>query len=116
MSLAAIEHDLAVKRELLVRFEAIDTGGFPEQEALDRRLMKISCDLRAEIEGRASRPGRCRVDQQNGIQIGAPELPAMLSYATVKDFRDDLIARATGRCRRPSTRPSRTCAAAWPTA
>jgi uncharacterized protein (DUF885 family) len=90
VSLAAVEHDLAVKRELLVRFEAIDTGGFPEQEALDRRLMVR--DLREEIEGARFKTWEMPVDQQNGIQIGAPVLPAMLSYTTVKDY-DDLIAR-----------------------
>jgi uncharacterized protein (DUF885 family) len=89
-SLAAVERDLAAKRAFLVRFEAIDTSGFPEQEALDKRLMVR--DLREEIEGARFKPWEMPVDQQNGIHLGAPQLSAVLSYATAKDY-DDLTAR-----------------------
>jgi uncharacterized protein (DUF885 family) len=90
LSLAAIERDLAAKRELLVRFEAIDTSGFPEQEALNKRLMVRN--LREELEGARFKLWEMPVNQQSGIHLGAPQLPSLLSYSAVKDY-DDLIRR-----------------------
>jgi len=39
VSEAAVQRDLAKSREYLTRFKAIDTTGFPEQEALNKTLM-----------------------------------------------------------------------------
>ena len=36
---AAVQKDIAKTREFLARFQAIDTAGFPEQEALNKTLM-----------------------------------------------------------------------------
>src|SRR5438270_1541636 len=38
-SQAQIDRDLAMAKKFLVKFEAIDTAGFPEQEALNKTLM-----------------------------------------------------------------------------
>src|SRR3977135_3902565 len=38
-SQAQIDRDLATAKKFLVKFEAIDTTGFPEQEALNKTLM-----------------------------------------------------------------------------
>src|SRR5271170_6673332 len=45
----AIDDDLEQSRKFLVRFEAIDTTGFPEQEALNKALMVR--DLQMALEG-----------------------------------------------------------------
>src|SRR4029078_10912544 len=46
---AAVQRDLAKSREFLTRFEAIDTTGFPEQEALNKTLMVR--DLKLGLHG-----------------------------------------------------------------
>jgi uncharacterized protein (DUF885 family) len=89
-SLPAIERDLAAKRVFLTRFEAVDTGGFPEQEVLDKRLMVYN--LRQELDGARFKLWEMPVSQQGGIHIDAPQLTAALSFTTVKDY-DDLITR-----------------------
>jgi uncharacterized protein (DUF885 family) len=90
LSPAAIEADLASQRDFLRRFEAIDTTGFPEQEALNRTLMVR--DLREGLEGARFKPWEMPVSQLGGIHIQLPQFPAMLSFASVKDY-EDLIAR-----------------------
>src|ERR1700720_1417940 len=39
LSQAAVDKDLQETQKFLTRFEAIDTSGFPEQEALNKTLM-----------------------------------------------------------------------------
>src|SRR5947209_20496465 len=46
---AAIAADLVKHKDFLARFEAVDTTGFPEQEALSKALMVRN--LRETIEG-----------------------------------------------------------------
>src|SRR6202046_4430733 len=48
-SQAAIDDQLVQAKKYLARFEAIDTRGFPEQEALNKTL--IVRDLRIMLEG-----------------------------------------------------------------
>src|SRR5437763_11890291 len=48
-SQAAIDADHARTRDFLQRFEAVDTTGFPEQEALNKALMLRN--LKEELEG-----------------------------------------------------------------
>src|ERR1700731_1732060 len=45
----AIDDDLAQSRRDLGRFQAVDTTGFPEQEALNKQLMVR--DLQMSLEG-----------------------------------------------------------------
>jgi uncharacterized protein (DUF885 family) len=47
----AIDKDLQETQKFLIRFQAIDTGGFPEQEMLNQALMVR--DLQMKIERRA---------------------------------------------------------------
>lgn len=89
-SQAAIDSDLAKSHELLARFQAIDTTGFPEQEALNKELMVRG--LKEEIEGAKLRGYLMPVNQISGIHLLAPQLPALLGFTTVKDY-DDLITR-----------------------
>ena len=81
-----IDKDLQETRNFLARFEAIDTTGFPEQEALNKSLMVR--DLKMSLEGARFKPWQTPVDQQNGIHIILPQLVNILSFQSVKDYED----------------------------
>jgi uncharacterized protein (DUF885 family) len=85
-SQAAIDDDLEQTRVYLKRFEAIDTTGFPEQEALNKSLMVR--DLQMGLEGARFRPWEMPVNQSGGIHIDAPQLVSVLSFDSVKDYED----------------------------
>ena len=85
-----IDDDLAQTKKDLVRFEAIDTTGFPEQEALNKALMVR--DLQMTVEGARFKPWEMPVSQNNGPHIDLPQLVTILSFTTVKDY-DDYISR-----------------------
>lgn len=89
-SQAAIDADLVKTREFLQRFDAIDTSGFPEQERLNKELMVRG--LREGLEGARFKGWLMPVNQISGIHLEAPQLPAMLTFTTAKDY-DDLITR-----------------------
>src|SRR6267154_1396238 len=86
LSQAAVDKDLQETQKFLNRFEAIDTSGFPEQEALNKTLMVR--DLKMQLDSARFRPWEMPVDQQNGIQIGLPDLVTVLSFQSVKDYED----------------------------
>jgi len=86
LSQAAVDKDLQETQKFLTRFEAIDTSGFPEQEALNKTLMVR--DLKMQLDSARFRPWEMPVDQQNGIQIGLPDLVTVLSFQSVKDYED----------------------------
>jgi uncharacterized protein (DUF885 family) len=85
-----IDEDLAQARRFLDRFEAIDTAGFPEQEALNKQLMVR--DLKFTLEGAKFKNWEMPVTQQDGIHIFLPQLVSVLSFSNVKDY-EDYIAR-----------------------
>jgi uncharacterized protein (DUF885 family) len=85
-----IEDDLEQSKKYLVRFEAIDTTGFPEQEALNKTLMVR--DLRMFIEGARFKSWEMPVSQFGGVHINLPQLVSVLSFQSVKDY-EDYIAR-----------------------
>jgi len=85
-SQAAIDDNLVQTRRFLERFEAIDTTGFPEQEALNKQLMVR--DLKMGLEGARFKPWEMPVSQQDGIHIDAPQLVSVLSFENVKDYED----------------------------
>ncbi len=84
----AIDEDQKETQNFLSRFEAIDTSGFPEQEALDQVLMVSS--LKTQVEGARFKPWEMPVDQQNGVQIELPRLVGVLAFDSVKDYEDYL--------------------------
>jgi uncharacterized protein (DUF885 family) len=86
----AIDDDLDQSRKYLTRFEAIDSTGFPEQEALNKTLMVR--DLRMTIDGARFKPWEIPVSQVDGLPIELPELVTILSFENVKDY-DDYISR-----------------------
>ena len=85
-SQAAIDDDLLQTRRFLDRFVAIDTTGFPEQEALNKELMVR--DLKMSLEGARFTPWEMPVSQQSGIHIDAPQLVSVLPFTSVKDYED----------------------------
>jgi uncharacterized protein (DUF885 family) len=86
LSQEAVEKDLQETQKFVARFEAIDTSGFPEQEALNKTLMVR--DLKLQLEGARFKLWEMPVDQENGIQIWLPELVPVLSFQSVKDYED----------------------------
>jgi uncharacterized protein (DUF885 family) len=86
----AIDDDLEQSKRYLARFEAIDTAGFPEQEALNKTLMVR--DLRMALDGAHFKPWEMPVSQVDGLPIELPELVTVLSFQNVKDY-DDYISR-----------------------
>jgi uncharacterized protein (DUF885 family) len=87
-----ILQDLQQSRKFLTRFEAIDTTGFPDQEALNKELMVR--DLRIQLEGARFKSWEMPVSQMDGIHILLPELVTFTSFDTAKDYTD-YISRLT---------------------
>jgi uncharacterized protein (DUF885 family) len=90
VSAAAVQRDLVKSREFLARFEAIDTTGFPEQEALNKTLMVR--DLKLGLDGARFENWLMPVNQMGGLHLEAPQLVSLLPFDTVKDY-DDYVAR-----------------------
>jgi uncharacterized protein (DUF885 family) len=82
----AIDKDLQETQKFLTRFDAIDTSGFPVQEALNKDLMVR--DLKDQLEGARFKPWEMPVDQNSGIHIDLPQFVNILSFQTVKDYED----------------------------
>ena len=92
-SYEAVLKDLDETKKYLAKFEAIDTTGFPEQEALNKELMVRG--LQMQLDGARFKTWEMPVSQFNGIHIDAPQLVSVLSFADVKDY-EDYIARLNG--------------------
>jgi len=82
----AIDDDIEQTKKFLTRFEAIDTTGFPEQEALNKTLMVR--DLKMSLEGAKFKPWEMPVSQVSGLHIDMPQLVSILSFQSVKDYED----------------------------
>jgi uncharacterized protein (DUF885 family) len=86
----AIDKDLAETQKFLIRFESIDTTGFPAQEVLNKELMVR--DLKMSLDGARFKSWEMPVDQQNGVHLLLPRLVNILSFQSAKDY-EDYIAR-----------------------
>jgi uncharacterized protein (DUF885 family) len=86
----AIEKDQEMTKKFLGRFEAIDTDGFPAQEALNKELMVRN--LRMEVEEARFKSWEMPVSQFGGVHIDMPDMVTVLSFESVKDY-EDYIAR-----------------------
>jgi uncharacterized protein (DUF885 family) len=82
----AVTKDLQEAGKFLARFEAIDTTGFPDQEALNKELMVR--DLRMQLEGARFKSWEMPVSQMNGIHIWLPMLVTFSAFDSVKDYTD----------------------------
>ena len=79
-----VEHS---KQQLKV-FEAIDTTGFPDEEALNQQLMARG--LREDVEGARFDDWEMPVDQMNGVHLNYASLPSQMPFNTVKDYENYL--------------------------
>jgi uncharacterized protein (DUF885 family) len=86
----AIDDDLRESKKFLVRFEAIGTAGFPEQEVLNKKLMVR--DLKMKLDEARFKPWEMPVAQNHGVHLDMPQLVSVLSFESVKDY-EDYIAR-----------------------
>jgi len=82
----AIDDDLEQTRRFLTRFEAIDTTGFPDQEALNKSLMVR--ELQRTLDGARFKPWEMPVNQFSGIHLHLPQLVTLLPFTDVKDYED----------------------------
>jgi uncharacterized protein (DUF885 family) len=90
LSMTAILADQAMDKVFVKKFEAVDTSGFPEQEALTKTLLVRN--YRESIEDAHWKNWEMPVTQINGLHINFPQLVSLLSFETVKDY-DDYAAR-----------------------
>ncbi|HTQ79874.1 MAG TPA: DUF885 family protein, partial [Thermoanaerobaculia bacterium] len=82
----AVEDDLAQTKKFLARFEAIDTRGFPEQEALNQTLMVRN--LREQLRDARFKEWEMPVNQISGIHLELAQFASLLSFTTAKDYQD----------------------------
>src|SRR6185436_14879280 len=80
--LADVESD----RGFALRLEAIDTSGFPPEEALNRTLLLRQ--LRENLETARFREWEMPITQFGGFHIDMPQMVAMLPFGTTRDYRD----------------------------
>ncbi|MFZ1134105.1 MAG: DUF885 domain-containing protein [Candidatus Korobacteraceae bacterium] len=81
-----VEH---AKQQLKV-FEAIDTTGFPDNEALNQQLMVR--DLKQSIDGAKFHDWEMPVEQFGGIHLGLASMPTQMPFTNAKDY-ENYIAR-----------------------
>jgi uncharacterized protein (DUF885 family) len=82
----AVYADIEEQKKFLKRFEAIDTSGFAEQEALNKTLMVRN--IRQQLEGIRFKEWEMPVTQFAGIHIDTPQLVSVLPFDTAKDYED----------------------------
>lgn len=86
LSPEAVKRDFEKTRYFLAKFNAIETSGFPQQEALNKRLMVRN--LEETLAGERFKDWEMPVNQMNGIHIDIPRLGGLLQFETAKDYRD----------------------------
>jgi uncharacterized protein (DUF885 family) len=92
-SATAQEKNVAHERGEIRVFAAIDTTGFPVQEALNRTLMLRQ--LRSAVEGAQFKDWEMPVDPMNGIHLAIPQIMDDMPLATTQDF-ENYLARLHG--------------------
>ena len=84
----AVERELAHAKQQLKLFEAIDTKGFPEDEALNQQLMVRR--LRIDIEGAPFNEWQMSETQFGGVHLELASMPRNMPFNTVKDYQNYL--------------------------
>ena len=87
---AAIAQEQEHARQQLKLFEAIDTTGFPEEEALNQKLMVR--DLREGLEGSKFKDWEMPVTQFGGVHLNYASMPSQMPFKSVRDY-ENYIAR-----------------------
>lgn len=85
---AAIAAAQAKQRELLAKFEAVDTTGFSEQDTLNQQLMVRA--LRQDLEAVRFEEWLMPIDQMGGFHLQFPQFVSLLRFSNVKDYEDYL--------------------------
>ncbi len=86
----AIDAQQQAQARFLIRFEALDTRGFPAQEIVNKDLMVRQ--LKMGQDAIRFKDWQMPVLQNSGIHLDTPQMVTMLSFVTVKDY-EDYIAR-----------------------
>lgn len=87
-SAAAEERHARHAREEIRLLAAIDTTGFPEEEALNKVLMLRQ--MRDRVESARLRPWEMPVNQMNGIHLDLAMLATQMPFLTAKDYENYL--------------------------
>jgi uncharacterized protein (DUF885 family) len=88
---SSLTHVLQQKQDAekwLARFEAVDTGGFPEQEKLNQSLMVRN--LKDRIRGVDLKTYEMPVDQFNGAQLQLAQFVPLLPFDSTRHYEDYL--------------------------
>lgn len=86
----SIDADLRKTKEFLSRFEAIDTTGFPEQEALNKVI--IIRQLNETLDTARFKGWEMPETQISGIHLDLPVIISSFPFTNSKDY-DDFISR-----------------------
>ena len=89
-SAAAAERDTQHALAEIRIFEAIDTQGFPDAEALNKAMMLR--ELHEDVEAAKFRPWETPVNQMNGDHLDLAALATQMPFDTVKDY-ENYVAR-----------------------
>ena len=89
-SVQFFESDLKQKQRFLDRAKAIDTTGFPEQEALNKTLLVYVLQL--QVDGMRFKPWEMPTDILYGPQVTYTLLPTQTQFRNMKDY-DNYLSR-----------------------
>lgn len=87
-SAAEVLRQAKASKEFLVRLDAIDVSGFPEQEQLNKTL--LARKLRQGLEDAELKDYEMPLDQFNGIHLALAQIPAGAPTDTSKQYEDYL--------------------------
>jgi uncharacterized protein (DUF885 family) len=93
LSLAHVQQQIADTKNWLVKFEAVDTTGFPDQEKLNQSLMVRN--LKDNLATWDLKLNEMPVDQFFGIQLEIAQFVAVIPFDTTKQY-EDYLARLNG--------------------
>ncbi|HZR35811.1 MAG TPA: DUF885 domain-containing protein [Nevskia sp.] len=88
---ASLAHTLQQKKdaeEFLARFQAVDTGGFPEQERLSQELMVQQ--LKDTLRGIELKTYEMPLDQFNGFHLQLAQFVSLVPLDSTKHYEDYL--------------------------
>jgi uncharacterized protein (DUF885 family) len=88
LSLAHVQQQKRDAQKWLVRFEAINVSGFPEQEKLNQRLMLRN--LKERIEGIELKTYEMPIDQFNGAHLALAHFVTLAPFDVTKHYEDYL--------------------------
>jgi uncharacterized protein (DUF885 family) len=87
-SLAHVQQQKRDAQVWLAKFEAVDTGGFPEQEKLNQSLMVRN--LKQRLEGIELKTYEMPVEQFNGAHLQFAQFVAIIPFNTTRQYEDYL--------------------------